>query len=497
MTMTNSVCLYLHVHQPYRLAKFSVFDIGKERKYFDDARNKEYLDRIVRKSYLPTTNILLDLMRKTDGRFRMGFSITGVVMEQLETHYPEVLENFRKLVKGGCEIVSESYYHSLSCLHSKDEFDRQVRMHEKKVKLLFGARPRAFRNTELMYNNDIAKMVEHLGYEMMLAEGHEKILGRMSPCFIYKAAGSKTKLLFRHYKLSDDVGFRFQHHYLPAEQYADWIAATPGNIVNLFMDFETFGEHHWEDSGILKFLERFPIETLKKQVSFLTPSEAAFEFEPIGEIDVPFMTSWADTERDMSAWLGNRMQQQAISDLYKLENLVMQSNDEKITEDWRKLQTSDHFYFMCTKYFADGDVHKYFNPYATPYEAFINFMNAATDLRKRAEIAVQKNSGNSGEAKHLLRDVEFDKSFFANNGGVFRNLKDLSHGLNKMSDSTFSFHANESKNDFAAWSKDVIGDRILAMEMKNAKTRKDAKKAVKFRLGQLYRNYFRDEKSSL
>lgn len=493
--MTNSVCFYLHVHQPYRLAKFSVFDIGKEKHYFDEQRNREYLDRIVKKSYLPATRILMDLVRKTDGKFRMGFSITGVVMEQLESQYPEAIENFRSLARSGCEIVSETYYHSLSCLHSKKEFEQQVRMHEKKARQLFGSKPVSFRNTELMYSNEIAKAVEKMGYRTILAEGHEKILGRLSPCFLYKAAGSEAKLLFRHYKLSDDVGFRFPHHYLPAEQYAEWISATPGNVTNLFMDFETFGEHHWEETGIMKFLERFPVEILRKQCTFLTPGQASEEFEPLSEIDVPYTTSWADTERDMSAWIGNRMQQQAISELYKLENVVLQTENQKLIEDWRKLQTSDHFYFMCTKYFADGDVHKYFNPFETPYEAFINFMNAVSDLKKRAEKEII--SGKTGESRHLLRDVEFDRSFFAGNGSVFRNLKEFGQGLKKMDDQTFYSHANLEKNDFSAWIKDVIGDHPLAEEIKTAANRKDAGKIVKKRLGNLYRSYFREERMSL
>ena len=495
--MTNAVCFYLHVHQPYRLSKFSVFDIGKEKSYFDEKKNLEYLSRIVRKSYLPATEILLDTVRKTDGKFRMGFSITGVVMEQLEKHYPEVLENFHRLAKAGCEIVAESYYHSLSCMHSRQEFERQVKMHDRKVRKLFGVRPVSFRNTELMYNNEIASAVQGMGYSTILAEGHEKILGRLSPCFVYKARGSDEHVLFRHYKLSDDVGFRFPHHYLPAEQYADWISVTPGNVANLFMDFETFGEHHWEESGILKFLARFPIETLKKQCVFLTPSEASTQFEPLAEVDVPFMTSWADTERDMSAWIGNRMQQQAISELYKIENIVMQSGSPQIMEDWRKLQTSDHFYFMCTKYFADGDVHKYFNPYETPYEAFMNFMNAVSDIRKRAEAAALGAEQPLGEAKHLLRDVEFGKSFFASNGMVYRNVKEFCQGLRKMSDETFRHHAGSGRNDFSNWLNDVVGDRVLASQITSASDRKEARQMVKQRIDSLYRAYLREEKSSL
>lgn len=487
--MTQNICFYMHVHQPYRLAKFSVFDIGKEKSYFDNQKNRAYLERIVNKSYLPATNILLELVRKTDGKFRIGFSITGVVMEQLERDYPNVIENFRKLAKSGCEIVGESYYHSLASLHSNEEFENQVRMHEKNIKRVFGKKPVTLRNTELMFNNDISWLAQKMGYKTILAEGHEKLLGRMSPCFVYKARGSDTRILLRHYRLSDDVAFRFPHHYLPAERYAEWIISTPGNIVNLFMDFETFGEHHWEESGILKFLERFPQECLKNQTEFLTPAEASEKFEPITEIDVPHLTSWADTERDLSAWTGNKMQSEAVREVYGLEGIVKSTNDPRIMDDWRKLQTSDHFYFMCTKYFADGDVHKYFNPYDTPYEAFINFMNAITDLKQRAEKKLLANEGSAEEAKHLLRNMENDKAFFCSNGDVYRNVKDFMLGLKNMNDQTFNYHSNENKNDFASWVRHSVGDKILASTLEKTKDVREARKSAKKRVGYLARNY--------
>lgn len=495
--MSNAICFYTHVHQPYRIGKFSVFDIGKGKSYFDEQKNMEYLGRIVKKSYMPTTNILLEAIRKTDGKFRMAFSITGVVLEQLEKHHPEVIENFRKLVKNGCEVVGENYYHSLAWLHSKEEFEEQVKIHNKKIREVFGVRPTAFRNTELMFNNEMAKFIRERGYEVMLAEGHEKILGRLSPCFVYKAAGSDMKMLFRHYKLSDDIAFRFTHHYLPAETFAEWVSVTPGNVVNLFMDFETFGEHHWEETGIMKFLERLPKEILRRQCFFVTPTQAANEFDPIAEIDVPFLTSWADTERDLSAWTGNSMQNQALRELYSIENIIKKANDAQLIEDWRKLQTSDHFYFMCTKYFSDGDVHKYFNPYETPYEAFINFINAVTDLKRKAEETLKKNIGMFFNAHYLLRDVEYEKGFFCYDGRVFRNLKEFAAGLRNMKDEVYLHHANENKNDFAKWIRDVICDNILADALEKAANRKEARRITKKRVAEIFRDYLRAERSSL
>ena len=488
--MAENVCFYMHVHQPYRLAKFSVFDVGKGKSYFDTQKNRAYLERIVRKSYLPATEILLELVRKTDGKFKIGFSITGVLLEQLQRDYPQVVDNFRKLARSGCEVVSESYYHSLAWLHSRDEFESQVRLHEKNISRLFGQKPVTLRNTELMFNNDIAWFAQKLGYKNVLGEGHEKVLGRMSPCFVYTAKGSSTRLLFRNYRLSDDVAFRFPHHYLPAERYAEWIRSTPGNVVNLFMDFETFGEHHWEDSGIMKFLERFPLECLKNQNEFLTPKEVAEKFEPLAEIDVPYLTTWADTERDLSAWTGNKMQSESVREVYSLENIIKRTNDPHLMEDWRKLQISDHFYFMCTKWFSDGDVHKYFNPYDTPYEAFINFMNALTDLRQRAENKLKENKGSGEEAKHLLRDIQHEKSFFCADGSIYRNVKDFMQGLKKMDEQTFACHANPEKNDFANWVSEAVGDKAFAEELRKAESLKKVREAAKKRVGYLARNYF-------
>ena len=406
-----SICLYLHAHQPFRLKNFSVFDIGNDSPYFDDEKNKEYLTRIVRKSYLPTNKILLDLIKDTKGKFKVSFSITGVLLEQLEKDFPEVIKSFQDLIDTGCvEILSETYYHSLAYLYSKEEFRKQINLHKKKIKELFDYTPEVFRNTELMFNNEMAKFISKMGYKGILAEGADHILGWRSPNFLYQPKGSKIGLLVKNYRLSDDIAFRFstpswKGYPLTADKYASWINNAHGNgeIVNLFMDYETFGEHQWKETGIFEFLKVFPYEILKNpENDFKTPSEIISSSEPAGELDYPHIVTWADTERDLSAWLGNKIQQSAIKEIYSLEKEIIAIKDKKLTEDWRKLQISDHFYYMCTKWFADGDVHKYFNPYENPYDAFITCMNIINDLKLRIETKKIKISPGFADTKPII-----------------------------------------------------------------------------------------------
>lgn len=392
-----SICLYLHCHQPLRLRKFSVFEVGNNQPYFDEASNKFYLERVARKSYLPCNKILLDLIKNSRGKFKVSFSITGALLEQLERGFPEVIKSFQDLIETDCvELLAETYYHSLAYLYSKEEFKEQVALHRKKIKKLFGYSPKVFRNTELMFNNEMAKLVQDMGYKGVLAEGADHILGWQSPNFLYQAKGAdKIKLLLKNYRLSDDIAFRFSTRDWPewpltAEKYASWINQIDDQeqMVNLFMDYETFGEHQWEETGIFDFLRSFPYEILKNdRNAFKTPSEMIKLYQPVAELDFPDIVSWADTERDLSAWLGNKMQQTAAQNIYALEKQIFSSKDKEIIEDWRRLQTADHFYYMCTKWFADGDVHKYFNPYETPYDCFIAFMNIINDLKIRTEIA--------------------------------------------------------------------------------------------------------------
>lgn len=394
-----SVCFYFQVHQPYRIKKYRIFDVGHDHQYFNDRsdrdiNNEKILHKVANKCYLPMNATLLDMIERYP-EFKASFSLSGVFLDQLEEFSPQTLESFQKLVATGrVEILDETYYHSLSFLYSRDEFVRQVNLHRAKVKKLFGVEPTSFRNTELIYNNDLARAVEDMGYASILAEGADHVLGWRSPNFLYNAPGTKKlKVHLKNFRLSDDIAFRFSSRDwadwpLSSEKFASWVNQVNGNghVVNLFMDYETFGEHQWVDTGIFEFMRYLPREILKHpDNNFVTVSEAAERYPSVGEIDVPFFMSWADVERDLSAWLSNEMQNDAMGNIYALERAVTDTKDPVLIEDWRKLTTSDHFYYMCTKWFADGDVHKYFNPYDTPYEAFIAFNNVLSDMRFRLD----------------------------------------------------------------------------------------------------------------
>jgi len=387
-----SVCFYFQVHQPLRLRHYTVFD--KNDRYFDDYKNASICRKVANKCYLPANRLILDLIRQFDGRFKVAYSITGVLLEQLLSFSPEVMSTFDALAETGCvEFLAETYYHSLSFLYSRDEFVEQVNKHTESIDYFFGQKPRIFRNTELVYNNDLAALIESTGkFDAIITEGADHILGYRSPNFVYQPKGcDNLKLLLKNYSLSDDIAFRFSNRDWPqwpltADKFAQWISNVNGNgnVVNLFMDYETFGEHQWEDTGIFDFMRHLPEKVLKHpDNNFKTPSEVVQYYQPVDTVDVPHIISWADIERDLSAWVGNAMQSNAIHELYRLEKKIKQTDDEKIIADWRQLQASDHFYYMCTKYFADGDVHKYFNPYNSPYDSYINFMNVLDNLQSR------------------------------------------------------------------------------------------------------------------
>lgn len=385
----KKICLYFQVHQPFRLKKYGVFDIGNGVGYFDEEKNRQIMEKVAKKCYIPANKLLLDLIKKHEGKFKVSFSITGTALEQFEKYAPEVIDLFKELADTGCvEFMAETYYHSLSYIYSKEEFKEQVRMHENKMKELFGQKPQIFRNTELIFNNELANFVEDMGYKGILVEGADHILGGRSPNYVYYPKTTKNmKLLVKNYKLSDDIAFRFSEHSwkehpLSVEKYAQWISESPGEAINLFMDYETFGEHQWEETGIFKFLEKLPEELINRGMEFVNPSQL-LEHESKDELDIRSFMSWADIERDLSAWLGNKMQKSAIEELYKLEKTIKELNDPALLDEWRKLSTSDHFYYMCTKWFNDGDVHKYFNPYDSPYEAFITFINILNDITHR------------------------------------------------------------------------------------------------------------------
>ena len=387
-----SVCFYFQVHQPYRLRHYTIFDNSSD--YFDEAKNAEICRKVANKCYLPANQLLLELIEKYQGKYRVAFSITGTVLEQFQQYMPSVLESFQRLAATGCvEFLAETYYHSLSFLYSRNEFVEQIDTHRQTVRELFGQNPRVFRNTELVYNNKLAETVEQIGgFDAILCEGADHILGYRSPNFVYRPPNSGSlKLLLKNYRLSDDIAFRFSNRNwsewpLKADKFSSWINSVNGNgyVVNLFIDYETFGEHQWQDTGVFEFMRHLPMEILRHPDNdFKTPTEVVAAFDAVDVLDVPNLVSWADTERDLSAWLGNPMQQNAIVELYKLESIVKELNNNEMLTSWRRLQGSDHFYYMCTKYFADGDVHKYFNPYDSPYDSFINFMNILDNLKQR------------------------------------------------------------------------------------------------------------------
>jgi len=387
-----SVCFYFQVHQPERLKHYTVFD--KSSNYFDDEKNEKICRKVARKCYLPANRLMLETIKKHKGKFRIAYSISGTALEQFQKFCPEVLSTFHALARTGCvEFLAETYYHSLSFLYSHKEFLYQVEKHMRTIESLFGQTPRVFRNTELIFNNDLARFIESTGrFDAVVAEGADHVLGYRNANFVYQPTGCENlSLLLKNYSLSDDIAFRFSNRAwtewpLTAEKFAHWVNSVNGNgnIVNLFMDYETFGEHQWAETGIFDFLRYLPEKILAYPGNdFKTPGEVVDTYLPVDKVDVPHLVSWADTERDVSAWLGNAMQSNAIHELYRLLKEVHQANDSDIIEDWRKLQTSDHFYYMCTKYFNDGDVHKYFNPYDSPYESYINYMNVLDNLRKR------------------------------------------------------------------------------------------------------------------
>ncbi|MFA5292586.1 MAG: glycoside hydrolase family 57 protein [Phycisphaerae bacterium] len=393
-----SVCFYFQVHQPYRLRHYTVFD--EDHRYFDTFKNKSICQKVANKCYLPTNRLILDLIKRHEGRFRVAYSITGVLLEQLADYAPEVMSTFDALARTGCvEFLAETYYHSLSFLYSRNEFHEQIFKHMDTIENLFGQRPKVFRNTELIYSNDLAEAIEEMGvFDGIITEGADRILEGRSPNFLYKAPKEgKAKLLLKNYALSDDIAFRFSNRGwsewpLMSHKFSNWVNEVNGNgyVVNLFMDYETFGEHQWEDTGIFDFMRQLPEEIMKNpDNNFKTPSEAIASYPATDVINVPGLISWADTERDLSAWLGNAMQSNALHELYRMEQKIKKTGDKTLLSDWRKLQSSDHFYYMCTKYFSDGDVHKYFNPYDSPYDSYINFMNVMGNLEKRCAKTTQ------------------------------------------------------------------------------------------------------------
>ncbi|MCM1517787.1 MAG: hypothetical protein NC117_04020 [Pseudoflavonifractor sp.] len=390
----KAICFYFQIHQPFRLKRYRFFDIGNDHYYYDDFANDDIITRIAHRSYIPAAESLLRMIEQSGGRFRCALSITGVALEQCEQYVPEFVDLLKKLADTGkVEFLAETYAHSLSSLIDHDEFINQVKVHDEKIYELFGQHPKVLRNTELIYCDEMAPVIASMGYKGVITEGAKHILGWKSPNYVYSAASApKLKLLLKNSKLSDDISFRFSNtewdaYPLTADKYIDWIASTPPEeqIVNLFMNLETFGELQTRDTGIFQFLEALPRFAAERGIDFVTPTEAVTKLKPVGELSVLHPISWADEARDTSAWLGNKLQNEAFNKLYSVAERVRLCDDRRLKQDWYYLQASDHLFYMSTKRKADGAVHSHFSPYETPFQAFTNYMNVLSDFIVRVE----------------------------------------------------------------------------------------------------------------
>ena len=397
----KTVCLFFQIHQPFRHRRYRFFDIGNDHYYYDDFTNEAIMHNIAQKSYIPTNKLLLKLANRLGGKFKVSFSITGLALEQFKLYAPEVIKSFQELGKTGCvEFLSETYSHSLSSFKDKDIFKKQVELHDKLIFELFGMKPRVFRNTEMIYSDEIGAQIAEMGFEAILTEGAKHVLGWKSPNYVYvNAINPRLKVLMRNFKLSDDIAFRFSNinwveYPLTADKFINWINKDNAGeeVVNLFLNYDSFGERQPKESGIFEFLNNMVLEIANhSELQFATPSEIIKSLQPISAVSVPYPISWADEERDLTAWLGNEMQKEAFEKLYNLSPRMAKCTDLELIKDWNYLQVSDHFYYMSTKYFSDGEVHSYFNPFDSPYEAFINYMNVLSDFKIRLNAFVPEN----------------------------------------------------------------------------------------------------------
>jgi alpha-amylase len=397
----KSVCLNFQIHQPFRYRKYRFFDIGNDAYYYDDFANETIMRRVADKCYLPANKIILDQIHKHKGKFKVTFSLSGTVIDQFKLYAPEVIDSFAELAATGCvEFLSETYANSLASMTDAGLFESQVKAHDNLIEELFGYRPKVFRNTELIYSDEIGDLVHRMGFEAMITEGAKHILGWKSPNFLYcNALNARLKVLMRNFRFSDDLSFKFSNkgwneYPLTAEKYAGWMAGLPKaeEVVTIFINYETFGQLQPKSSGIFDFLKSLPNAVLKTgQLQFATPSEVVANLQPVSAVHVLYPISWADEERDLSAWLGNELQKEAYDKLYQLKDQMKNCENSVMLKDWDYLQTIDHFYYMCTKFFSDGEVHKHFNPYSTPYEAFINYMNILSDFKIRLNAIVPKS----------------------------------------------------------------------------------------------------------
>jgi alpha-amylase len=418
----KSVCLNFQIHQPFRYRKYRFFDIGNDAYYYDDFANETIMRKVADQSYLPTNKIILEQILKHKGKFKVTFSISGTAIDQFKLYAPEVIDSFAALAATGCvEFLSETYANSLVSLTDGSLFESQVRAHDDLIEQLFGQRPKVFRNTELIYSDELGDLVQKMGFEAMITEGAKHVLGWKSPNYLYcNGLNPRLKVLMRNFRFSDDLSFRFANkawneYPLTADKYAGWMASLPEEeeVVNVFINYETFGQLQPKNSGIFDFLKNLPGAILKTgKLQFSTPTEVVANLQPVSAVHVLYPISWADEERDLSAWLGNELQKEAFDKLYQLKGRMEHCKDAVLLKDWDYLQTIDHFYYMCTKFFSDGEVHKYFNPYSTPYEAFINYMNILSDFKIRLNALVPESA----------KDLEIT------------NLKELIHAKSKKLD---------------------------------------------------------------
>ncbi|MFR9627552.1 MAG: glycoside hydrolase family 57 protein [Rikenellaceae bacterium] len=400
----KTICLYFQVHQPWRLKTYRFFNIGIDHNYLDDLLNRSIMQKVANDCYLPMNSLLLSLINSSNGAFKCSFSITGIAIEQFKAYAPEVLESFKALAATGCvEFMAETYSHSLSALKDDNEFKGEVQRHAEMIKTEFGVTPTAFRNTELIYNDRIGELVADMGYKTMLAEGARHVIGWKSPNYVYaNALNQKLRLLMRNFKFADDIAFRFSNegwdqYPLTADKYVSWLADSAegeGDLINLFMDYETFGEHQKASTGIFDFMKALPAQILSAGMEFATVSEAASKHQPASVLYCPHTMSWADEERDVTAWLGNDLQNEAFEKIYALRDKITELGNSDFDYVWRFMQTSDHFYYMATKWLSDGDVHSYFNPYDSAYEAFINYMNVLSDFEIEVDKALEVKRSN-------------------------------------------------------------------------------------------------------
>ncbi|TSA28572.1 MAG: alpha-amylase [Bacteroidetes bacterium] len=433
--------LCFQVHQPYRLRTYRFFNIGQDHQYYDDYQNRHIIRRVAERSYLPANRMILDLIREYGSAFRVSYSISGPALEQLLQHAPEVIHGFQELASTGCvEFTGETYSHSLASLKSKEEFIRQVVKHRDRINDLFGQSPTTFRNTELIFNDEIGLTAAEQGFTTLLTEGAKHILGWKSPNFLYYSAiNPKLKLLLRNYRLSDDIIFRFSNRAwsewpITTEKFVGWLNKVPDNeeVVNLFLNYETLGEQQWKETGIFEFFHKLPRTVLAHSpYRFSTPREISEQLQPVAPITVLYPISWADEEKDLTAWLGNELQDEAFGKLYGIEQAVVESDRPDVLRDWERLQASDHFYYMCTKWFSDGEVHKYFNPYPSPYEAFINYMNVLSDFMIRVETPGVPAGEARSEQPHAVKETEKPVKVSAKKTAVRKTIRKKTSDIKK------------------------------------------------------------------